>query len=223
MPLLRWLLLLQALPAQMSRIAVLAAVYDYWKSKVVFLFPLVVHCSCSIQQRPGLICVDNMHLLLRKVWTPASMLSWLPFSNIPLPMMSSVYIWGNTVLLFKLSIWQCKTCVIPHFHVWANLPVTSDQRMHVDYTLNTDVTLQGIYQCFSAIMVSNLPMNFFASGNVRIWNWSVGVVCCLFVAQRDHWQKPFLHHLQVTTLFLMLPDFFLWNHSDNVSGYIFYY
>jgi len=29
----RWLLLLQALPAQMSRIAVLAAVYDYWKSK----------------------------------------------------------------------------------------------------------------------------------------------------------------------------------------------
>jgi len=45
----RWLLLLQALAAQMSRIAVLAAVYDYWKSKVVFLFPLVVHCLCSIQ------------------------------------------------------------------------------------------------------------------------------------------------------------------------------
>jgi hypothetical protein len=40
---------IEALPAQMSRIAVLAAVYDYWKSKVVFLFPLVVHCSCSIQ------------------------------------------------------------------------------------------------------------------------------------------------------------------------------
>jgi len=163
-----------------------------------------------------------MHLLLRKVWTPASMLSWLPFSKIPLPMMSSVYIWGNIVLFFKLSIWQCKACVIPHFHVWANLLLTSDQRMHVDYTLNRDVTLQGIYQCFSAIMVSNLSMKIVASGNVRIWNWSVGVVCCLFLAQQDHWQKPFLHCLQVTTLFLMLPDFFLWNHSDNVSGYIFY-
>jgi hypothetical protein len=137
-----------------------------------------------------------MHLLLRKVWTPASMLSWLPFSKIPLPMMSSVYIWGNIVLFFKLSIWQCKACVIPHFHVWANLPVTSDQRMHVDYTLNRDVTLQGIYQCFSAIMVSNLSMKIVASGNVRIWNWSVGVVCCLFLAQQDHWQKPFLHCLQ---------------------------
>jgi hypothetical protein len=69
-----------------------------------------------------------------------------------------------------LSIWQCKACLIPHFHVWANLPVTSDQRMHVDYTLNRDVTLQGTYQCFSAIMVSNLSMKIVASGNVRIWN-----------------------------------------------------
>ncbi|KAH8967668.1 hypothetical protein BDL97_03G088800 [Sphagnum fallax] len=40
----RWLLLLQALAAQMSRIAVLAAVYDYWKSKQDHWQKPFLHC-----------------------------------------------------------------------------------------------------------------------------------------------------------------------------------